>query len=68
MLHRCCSISYVTESEAVRALKRWRANDDQRDPLVRAAVQAGIPKERIHRLTGIARTTINRILKEQESK
>jgi len=47
------------------ALTRWardrRQVDETRDPLVRGAVAAGISKHRVHVLTGIARTTINKI-------
>src|SRR5690348_15761001 len=34
----------------------------ERDELVRAAHEAGVSKNRIHTITGIARTTIDRIL------
>ncbi|GFG83258.1 MULTISPECIES: helix-turn-helix domain-containing protein [Mycobacterium] len=47
---------------AEQALTRWRHNFDQRDPLVRHAHDAGVPINRIHRLTGISRSTIYRIL------
>lgn len=58
---------YVTpRREALeQALARWardqRELNDSRDDLVRAALADGIAKTRIHELTGIARTTINRI-------
>jgi hypothetical protein len=49
------------------ALTNWardrRQVDESRDPLVQAAVAAGISKHRVHVLTGIARTTINKITK-----
>lgn len=48
------------------ALEQWgRQNGTYtaaRDALVYQAATAGIPKHRIHVLTGIARTTIDRIL------
>lgn len=54
------------------ALTRWgdnrRRQDEQRDYLVRGAVDAGISKHRVHVLTGIARTTIDKILKEEDAK
>lgn len=57
--------------EAVEfALACWRDRaaqvTDGRDGLVRLAAEAGIGKKRIHELTGIARTTIDRILGETE--
>ena len=39
----------------------------QRDRLVNRAYTAGVTKIRIHQLTGIARTTIDRIIKERQS-
>jgi hypothetical protein len=50
----------VTHEEAEAALQAWATV--QRDELVQAAHQAGVSKNRIHVLTGIARTTIDRIL------
>lgn len=44
------------------ALVEWRQHFDRRDPLVHAAQAVGISKHRIHVLTDLARTTINRIL------
>lgn len=45
---------------AEAALRAWATV--QRDELVQAAHRAGVNKNRIHVLTGIARTTIDRIL------
>jgi hypothetical protein len=50
----------VNRNEAERALSAWASVE--RDDLVRAAYEAGVSKNRIHILTGIARTTIDRIL------
>lgn len=50
---------------AIRAqsdLVRWALETARRDELVRAAVRAGVDKTQIHRLTGIARTTVDRIV------
>lgn len=41
---------------------RWATNYARRDLVVMAAHRAGVSKNRIHDLTGIARTTIDRIL------
>ena len=39
-----------------------RAVAGRRNEVVRAAVEAGLSKAEVHRLTGIARTTIDRIV------
>jgi hypothetical protein len=44
-----------------RALAEWAANDRRRDDVVLAAIEAGVSKTEVHELTGIARTTIDRI-------
>jgi len=50
------------------ALTQWAASRSQvdaaRDPLVRKAVEVGISKHHVHVITGIARTTIDRITRE----
>lgn len=55
----------LTREEAEKALTDWAANNARRDDLVRAARAAGVSKNRIHVLTGIARTTIDRIFQER---
>lgn len=50
----------MTTEEAEAALQAWATV--QRDELVQAAYQAGVSKNRIYALTGIARTTIDRSL------
>jgi hypothetical protein len=50
----------MTTEEAEAALQAWATVE--RDELVHAAHQAGVSKNRIYVLTGIARTTIDRIL------
>jgi hypothetical protein len=55
------------EQEAAEyALTGWariqRQQDEARDALVLGALEAGLTKVRVHELTGIARTTIDRIL------
>lgn len=54
------------QAAAERELADFRATLEGRDDMVRRALAAGISKNRIHTLTGIARTTIDRILKEEE--
>ena len=36
--------------------------DGRRDKVVRTAAEAGLTKSQIHRLTGVARSTLDRIL------
>jgi hypothetical protein len=56
------------QAEATRqALRSWRKRATSvatdRDPLIRAAVvEAGLTKEEVHILTGLGRTTIDRIV------
>ena len=56
----------MTYGEAERALTRYAETTGGRDELIRAALAAGLSKHRIHRLSGIARTTIDRILEEEK--
>lgn len=50
-------------ADAERALIEWATVANDRDRRILAAHAAGISKNRIHVLTGIARTTIDRVLK-----
>ena len=43
-------------------LHAWALANDQRDDVIRAAAAAGVSLQRIQEVTGIARTTIMRIL------
>lgn len=55
----------MTEAEreaAEQDLATYRQIVDGRNPMVRRAIAAGVSKHRVHALTGIARTTIDRIL------
>lgn len=52
---------------ARQALRSWRRRSDSvaadRDPLVQTAIrQAGLTKEEVHIITGLGRTTIDRII------
>ena len=53
-----------TADRAERELVAWATANACRDDIVIAAHRAGVSKARIHAITGIARTTIDRILKE----
>lgn len=50
----------MNPEQAEQALIAWASVE--RDEVVRAAYDAGVSKNRIHTITGIARTTIDRIL------
>ena len=56
----------LTVWQAREMLTAWAAERrsvaERRDGAVRAAVEAGLSKAEVHRLTGIARTTIDRIV------
>jgi hypothetical protein len=56
----------LTVRQAREMLTAWAVEQDavagRRDEVVRSAVDAGLSKSEVHRLTGIARTTIDRIL------
>ena len=60
------SVKELTVRQAREMLAGWAAEQDavgsRRDEVVRAAVDAGLSKSEVHRLTGMARTTIGRIL------
>jgi hypothetical protein len=55
----------LTRDQAERELVAWATANACRDDIIRAAYYAGIAKNRIHSITGIARTTIDRILEER---
>jgi hypothetical protein len=48
--------------EAEQMLREWASITRDRDTRVRTAVAAGLSKYRVHRITGIGRSTIDRIL------
>ncbi len=52
----------MTPEEAEELLTEWVTVTRDRDTRVRAAVAAGVSKYRIHQITGIGRSTIDRIL------
>jgi predicted DNA-binding protein (UPF0251 family) len=60
--YAACSVRYVTPEEAERMLTEWATVTRDRDNRVRLAVAAGVSKYRVAQVTGIARTTIDRIL------
>jgi hypothetical protein len=52
----------MSPEKAEQMLSEWVTVTRDRDARVRAAVAAGLSKHRVHRLTGIGRSTIDRIL------
>ena len=60
------SVTELTVRQARQMLTAWAAEQDavasRRDGVVQAAIDAGLSKSEVHRLTGIARTTIDRIV------
>jgi Arc/MetJ-type ribon-helix-helix transcriptional regulator len=61
----------ATSSDSIRsALRTWRrrsaALTAQRDPLVVSALAAGLTKEEIHQLSGLGRSTIDRIAAKED--
>jgi hypothetical protein len=52
----------MTREEAEELLIEWRFVTHDRDNRVRAAVAAGVSKYRVNQLTGIGRSTIDRIM------
>jgi hypothetical protein len=55
----------LTRDQAERELVAWATANACRDDIIRAAYRAGVAKNRIHAITGVARTTIDRILEER---
>lgn len=66
-LHPCsvCYVSQLTRDQAERELVAWATVNACRDDIITAAYRAGVAKTRIHAITGIARTTIDRILEDR---
>lgn len=67
-----CIIRPMTEDEARDALRSWgrrrQSLDRDRDGLVTTGLAAGLSKEEVHMLTGLGRTTIDRIAAKQPAK
>jgi hypothetical protein len=58
-------VNQLTQDQAERELVAWATANACRDDVIRAAYRAGVTKSKIHAITGIARTTIDRILEER---
>lgn len=57
----------MTTEEAENLLIEWRVVTSDRDNRVRTAVAAGVTKYRVNKLTGLGRSTIDRILAATET-
>jgi hypothetical protein len=53
----------LDQTEVETLLREWRKAYDTRDDVIRFAHASGLSVLRIHHLTGVARTTITRILR-----
>jgi hypothetical protein len=58
-------VTQLTRDQAERELVAWAAANACRDDVIKAAYRAGVAKNRIHAITGVALTTIDRILEER---
>jgi predicted transcriptional regulator len=56
----------MTEQEVRAELQRYADMRRGRDELVRRALAAGITKKEIHELSGMSRSTIDRITNEED--
>jgi hypothetical protein len=52
----------MTQEEAKQMLAEWVTITRGRDNRVQIAVEAGVTKHRVHQLTGLSRSTIDRVL------
>lgn len=63
------AVEELTLRQARELLAGWKAKQEtvtsRRDEVVRVAVASGLSKSEIHRITGIARTTIDRIIEAE---
>jgi 3-keto-L-gulonate-6-phosphate decarboxylase len=53
---------FAERHAAYTALRKWAKVHKQRDEVIRVAVAAGIDQRSIQEITGVARTTIGRIV------
>lgn len=58
------AVEELTVRQARELLTDWAAVNASRDDRIRTAYHSGISKSEISRLTGVARTTVDRILEE----
>lgn len=53
-----------SREQAEQELAAWAAANEYRDDVIKAAYRAGVTKAKIHAMTGVARTTIDRVLQD----
>ena len=53
-----------SRDHAEQELAAWAAANEYRDEILKGAYRAGVTKARIHAITGVARTTIDRVLQD----
>lgn len=53
-----------SREQAEQELAAWAAANEYRDEIIKAAYRAGVTKAKIHAMTGVARTTIDRVLQD----
>jgi len=61
-------VEELTLRQARELLAEWAAVNASRDDRIRTAYHSGVSKSEIARLTGVARTTVDRILDEPEGR
>ena len=58
------------QEKALAAVASWRRRSEeveaQRDPVITEALESGLSKELVHQFSGVARTTIDRIIAKRE--
>jgi DNA invertase Pin-like site-specific DNA recombinase len=59
-------VEELTVRQARESLTDWAAVNVSRDDRIRTAHHSGLSKSEIARLSGVARTTVDRILEEPE--
>ena len=57
-----------SREHAEQELAAWAAANEYRDEIIKAAYKAGVTKARIHAMTGVARTTVDRVLQDADSR
>jgi hypothetical protein len=58
------SVTEWSRDHAEQELAAWAAANEYRDEIIKGAYRAGVTKARIHAITGVARTTIDRVLQD----
>jgi hypothetical protein len=58
----------LSREQAEHLLEEWASTSRNRDNIVRRAVKAGVSKHRVHVITGLGRSTIDRILEKEASR